>query len=308
MFNPKMNSIAKTLSAKVDGVLTQLKEFKAYDLAGLAINGLTPKKGYQLKSNVAYGLKSRQRMDLYLTDARPAKALILFVHGGAWSHGDKNAYTFVGEAFARYGYDVAILNYHLAPEHIFPSYIDDLAVALQHLEQHQQKYGLSTENIVLMGHSAGAFNITSLIYHPQNYPLKLRENIKAIVGIAGPYHFDYKGDALAQHAFNEEIPYQDVMPYYFVEKNAIQHYLLIAENDQIVHDQNTLDLQKQLLAVGNHCEVMQIPRTGHISIIGSVSSLFSPFFKTRKSIVKALDQALNQNLNQTLNQTSHRSL
>lgn len=273
-----------------------LKKFKPYDLGSIAINGLTPKKGYRVESNIAYGLKSRQRLDLYCSDQTGAKPLILFVHGGAWSRGDKSAYAFVGEAFTRFGYDVAILNYHLAPEHKFPHYIDDLAVALSYLDQNQQRLGISTDQIALMGHSAGAFNIASLIYHPQNYDLKLKSNIKVMIGISGPYHFDYKGDALAQHAFDEEIPYQHVMPYYFVEKNDIQHYLLIAENDQIVKDSNTLDFKSELEAKGNHCEMIVIPKTGHISIMGSVSSLFSRFFDTRSAIVKALDQSFKSKL------------
>lgn len=294
MFNLKFQTRSKDVYAKVVDIREKLKGLRVYDLGGIAINGLTPKKGYQLKSDLAYGPESRQRLDLYVTAQQPAKALILFVHGGAWSHGDKNAYKFVGEAFARYGYDVAILNYHLAPEHIFPSYIDDLALALEYLDTQQDSLGISTAQIALMGHSAGAFNIASLIYHPQNYQLKLYNQIKAIIGISGPYHFDYKGDALAQHAFDEEIPYQNVMPYYFVHQNHLQHYLFIAEHDQIVHDSNTWDLQKQLLAVGNHCEVIQIPRTGHISIMGSVSSLVSPWFKTRKAIVGVLDQTFKK--------------
>lgn len=287
----KSQPIRSVLDQSFGLVQKQFKKFKPYDLGSLAINGLTPKKGYRVESNIAYGLKARQRLDLYCSNHAGTKPLILFVHGGAWSRGDKSAYAFVGEAFTRFGYDIAILNYHLAPEYKFPHYIDDLAVALNYLDQHQQRLGISTDQIALMGHSAGAFNIASLIYHPQNYDLKLIQNIKVMIGISGPYHFDYKDDALAQHAFDQEIPYQHVMPYYFVEKNHIQHYLLIAENDQIVKDSNTLDFKSELEAKGNHCEMIVIPKTGHISIMGSVSSLFSRFFDTRAAIVKALDHA-----------------
>lgn len=59
------------------------------------------------------------------------------------------------------------MNYHLAPEHKFPSYVDDLAVALNYLEQQQARLGITTDRIALMGHSAGAFNIASLLYHPK---------------------------------------------------------------------------------------------------------------------------------------------
>jgi hypothetical protein len=34
------------------------------------------------------------------------------------------------------------------------------------------------------------------------------------------------------------------MPYYFVNQNSIKHYLLMAENDQLVGKENTLDLDR----------------------------------------------------------------
>ena len=99
-------------------------------------------------------------------------------------------------------------------------------------------------------------------------------------------------DALAENAFDQSIPYQQVMPYYFVEKNEVKHYLFLAENDQIVKAKNSLDFKQQLLEQGNHCEIYTIPKTGHISIMGSVSSLFSRFFSTKKQILLALETAL----------------
>lgn len=296
LFNNRLKPLTVNVVKKIDFLKSQFKAqyqgFRLYDLGSITINGLTPKKGYSIKSNVAYGLKARQRLDLYISHQKQQKPLIVFVHGGAWSHGDKSAYKFVGEAFSRFGYDVAVMNYHLAPEHKFPSYIDDLAVALNYLEQQQDRLGISTAKIALMGHSAGAFNIASLLYHPKHYQLAIKQNIKTIIGIAGPYHFDYKGDPLAEGAFDQAVPYQQVMPYYFVEKNDVKHYLFLAENDQIVKDKNSIDFKQQLLDQGNHCEILTIPKTGHISIMGSVSSLCSRFFKTRSEIIKVLDQTM----------------
>lgn len=290
LFNNRLRPLKVKLVKQLETLKSQYKDFRLYDLGSITINGLTPKKGYSIRHNLAYGLKARQRLDLYISDRKQQKPLILFVHGGAWRHGDKSAYKFVGEAFSRFGYDVAVLNYHLAPEHKFPSYVTDLAVALNYLEQQEAKLGISTENIALMGHSAGAFNIASLLYHPQHYDLTIKQNIKALIGIAGPYHFDYKGDPLAEHAFEQDVPFDQVMPYYFVKNNSVKHYLFLAENDQIVKDKNSLDFKLQLEQQGNHCEIRVIPKTGHISIMGSVSSLFSRFFKTRSEIIEILDR------------------
>lgn len=290
LFKRQLKPIRIQIAKRYELFKAQYQDFRLYDLGSITINGLTPKKGYSIKHNVAYGLKARQRLDLYISNKNQKKPLIVFVHGGAWSHGDKSAYKFVGEAFSRFGYDVAVMNYHLAPNHIFPSYIDDLALALNYLQQQQGRLGISTESIALMGHSAGAFNIASLLYHPKHYQLEVKKNIKAIVGIAGPYHFDYKGDPLAEHAFDQTVPFQQVMPYYFVEKNTVKHYLFLAENDQIVKAKNSLDFKQKLLEQGNHCEIFTIPKTGHISIMGSVSSIFSRFFKTRPEIVNVLNE------------------
>lgn len=298
MFDHTLLQLSRTLQQRLRRLKDYCQEFRVYDLGSVAINRLTPSRGFQSKLNQAYGLKSRQRLDLYLSTQKPvqgkARPLIVFVHGGAWAHGDKRDYRFVGEAFTRFGYDVAVMNYHLAPQHKFPVYVDDLAQALTYLDQQQHKLGISTARIALMGHSAGAFNIASLLYHPARIALPIRKQIRTLIGIAGPYHFDYVGDALAEPAFQTDVPYQQVMPYYFVEDNDIQHYLFIAENDSIVEAKNSLDLQQKLLEMGNHCEMTVIPKTGHVTIMGSISSLFSRFYRTRSEIVRVLDRAMKE--------------
>ena len=136
-------------------------------------------------------------------------------------------------------------------------FVDDLTQALNYLHQNQEKLEISTENVVLMGHSAGAFNVMSAVYHPDSTKIECLGKIKAIVGLAGPYHFDYKGDPLAEDAFDEDVSYKEVMPYYFVNQNNIKHYLLMAENDQLVKQHNTLDMDQALREKG--AEVIVVP-------------------------------------------------
>ncbi len=269
------------------------RDFRIYDVGSYALNRLTPRKGYSVQENVAYGLRARHRLDLFRTQTpREHRPLIVFVHGGAWMHGDKKDYRFIGEAFAKEGFDVAVINYHLAPEHIFPASIDDLSLALNYLNVHQLKYQISTEKVVLMGHSAGAFNVMSALYHPKPYEIQCRSQITAIIGLAGPYHFDYKGDPICADAFDQNRPYQEVMPYYFVESNTVKHYLLVAENDDVVGLSNAVDLDRRLKEKGNYSQLWTVPRIGHISMIGSVSSLFSRYFTTKQKIMQALEDAL----------------
>ena len=269
------------------------QEFRLYDFASYSINYLTPKDTFEKEEHLAYGLKARNRLDLYRTkNPKKQKPLIVFVHGGSWQHGNKRDYLFIGETFAREGFDVAVINYHLAPEHIFPAFIDDLAQAIHYLVQNQDKLNISTDNMILMGHSAGAFNVMSVVYSAESQNFKYKDQIKAIVGLAGPYHFDYVGDPLSEHAFDHKISYQQVMPYYFIEPNQIKHYLLVAEQDQVVERKNALDLDIALRQKGNHSHIAVIPKTGHITIVATLASLMSHYFKTKRTILHFLEEAL----------------
>lgn len=287
----KVSQFKTQLSDQILEVQQRYKDFRIYDFGSYALNRLTPKQGYSVETQLAYGLKARQRFDLFLSHQPLAhRPLIVFVHGGAWLHGDKKDYHFIGEAFAKEGYDVVVMNYHLAPEHIFPIYINDLHLLLNHLQQHADQLNVSTENLVLMGHSAGAFNVMSALYHPQKAMIE-QEQIRAIIGLAGPYHFDYKDDPICAEAFDQSIPYQQVMPYYFVEKTSTKHYLFMAERDNIVGHFNSQELDRVLKDHGNHSELITIPKLGHITMIGSLSSLFSRFFETKPRVMWALEDA-----------------
>lgn len=288
-----MKQLIQQVQENVTRAKSFYQEFRLYDLASYSINYLTPKDTFEKEEHLAYGLKARHRLDLYRTkNPKKQRPLIVFVHGGSWQHGNKRDYLFVGESFAREGFDVAVINYQLAPENIFPAFVDDLAQAIHYLNQNKVKLNISTDNMILMGHSAGAFNVMSVVYSAQSQNFKYKDQIKAIVGLAGPYHFDYVGDPLSEHAFDHKISYQQVMPYYFIEPNHIKHYLLVAEQDQVVERKNALDLDIALRQKGNHSHIAVIPKTGHITIVATLASLMSHYFKTKRTILHFLEEAL----------------
>ena len=288
-----MKQLIQQVQENVTRAKNFYQEFRLYDFASYSINYLTPKDTFEKEEHLAYGLKARNRLDLYRTkNPKKQKPLIVFVHGGSWQHGNKRDYLFIGETFAREGFDVAVINYQLAPENIFPAFVDDLAQAIHYLNQNKVKLNISTDNMILMGHSAGAFNVMSVVYSAQSQNFKYKDQIKAIVGLAGPYHFDYVGDPLSEHAFDHKISYQQVMPYYFIEPNHIKHYLLVAEQDQVVERKNTLDLDIALRQKGNHSHIAVIPKTGHITIVATLASLMSHYFKTKRTILHFLEEAL----------------
>ncbi len=102
----------------------------------------------------------KHRLDLFVpratgsADAAP-RPIVIFIHGGSWTSGDKDTYTFIGRRLAQQGYVAAIISYRLAPSVQVPAMADDCARAVLWVQQHAAEYGGDSGRIYLMGHSAG---------------------------------------------------------------------------------------------------------------------------------------------------------
>ena len=114
-----------------------------------------------------------QSLDLYLPKRRPGcgpTPLVVFVHGGAFSIGDKaNQVADKVRLFTREGWAFASVNYRLAGDPRsgpsagrYPAQPRDLARALAFLRRHADGYHLRRDATMLLGHSAGAFLVALL--------------------------------------------------------------------------------------------------------------------------------------------------
>lgn len=107
--------------------------------------------------NIAYGVVPKwQELDVYLPKERLGKvATIIHIHGGGWTYGTKETYQFFGLEFAKAGFGFVNFNYRLPPDVIFPGELDDVNLAMHWVAEHGAKYDIDTDNIVIMGDSAG---------------------------------------------------------------------------------------------------------------------------------------------------------
>lgn len=115
------------------------------------LNAITPTQSIKAVETTAYGPQKRQMLDLYTpTTPKPDTPVIVFFYGGSWDSGEKGDYKFVAEAFTSAGYTVAVPDYRVYPNVIFPAFVEDaaLAVALVH-----QRF--PNRAIAIIGHSAG---------------------------------------------------------------------------------------------------------------------------------------------------------
>ena len=132
-------------------------------------------------------------MDVYAPKhVGPHTPVVVFVYGGGWDSGEKSSYAFVGSALASHGYLVFIPDYRIYPDAHYPDFLQDCAQAVRWAKDHAAGYGGDPNQLFLMGHSAGAYNVAMLATDPQwlgAVGLDPHSDIKGVVGLAGPYDF-----------------------------------------------------------------------------------------------------------------------
>ena len=96
------------------------------------------------------------RLDLYRPVlAEGALPVVVMIHGGGWSTGDKRDFSALNDYLAARGYVVAAIRYRLLPDARFPAAQDDVAEAIRYLGSLAETHHLDPDRIALVGRSAG---------------------------------------------------------------------------------------------------------------------------------------------------------
>nr|WP_240193325.1 alpha/beta hydrolase [Desulfobulbus alkaliphilus] len=239
-----------------------------YGLLDLAV----PNSGYRqvITITASYGEHPRQQLDLYLPEQDRTEApTLVFFYGGSWARGSKDNYRFVGQAFAEAGYPIAIPNYRVYPEHLFPDFIVDGADALAWLKQE----GFAERGIVLMGHSAGAHIAAMLAYNSTYVEASGLDHaqILALIGYAGPYDaFDLSSRKL-QRIFAPAQPLAVSRPINFVDDNSPASLLIHGLRDKTVMAQHSKNLAARLRAHEVVAETRFYRNNGHVAVAASLA-------------------------------------
>jgi acetyl esterase/lipase len=263
------------------GILALLAPIALTACSPLAtFNSLVPRDGGVTRAvtSAAFGSHPRQRLDLY----RPAKAtagaglpIIVFLYGGSWNSGDRGGYAFAGQALASRGFLVAVPDYRLVPEVRFPAFLQDNAAAVRWVIAHSARHGGDPSRIVLVGHSAGAYNVAMLALDPR-WLGKDRAAIRGFAGLAGPYDFLPLDGPVTQAAFGAEREPATTQPITFVSADDPPALLLHGGKDRTVFVRNSQQLQARLQAVGVDARLKIYPDVGHVGIM---TALARPFRK-----------------------------
>jgi acetyl esterase/lipase len=139
------------------------------------------------------------QLDLYLPRGKKDFPVLVFVHGGCWTFGDKSGgdlYPPFARALASQGIGMVVPNYRLSPWVKHPAHVKDVARAVAWTKKNIGKYGGDPKELFVGGHSAGG-HLAALLATDEQY-LKAegmsRKDVRGVVAVSGVYRIPDKLD------------------------------------------------------------------------------------------------------------------
>ncbi|MFZ2490867.1 MAG: alpha/beta hydrolase [Thermoanaerobaculia bacterium] len=131
-----------------------------------AIRPSGPTYDVEVQRDITYGVVGATALKLDLLRPRGLTGVrvpvVVFVHGGGWSSGDKAGGIGQLTPLVRRGYVGATINYRLSGAAKFPAQIEDAKCAIRYLRANAASLGIDPDRIGVWGSSAGGHLVALL--------------------------------------------------------------------------------------------------------------------------------------------------
>jgi acetyl esterase/lipase len=104
--------------------------------------------------DLRYGAGDRHRVDVFPC-GRSAAPTLVYIHGGYWQMNDKEPYAFLGEGLLPAGFNLAVIEYTLAPAVRLDEIVREVRGAVAWAIDHAKEHGGDPARVFVSGHSAG---------------------------------------------------------------------------------------------------------------------------------------------------------
>jgi len=222
---------------------------------------------------LTYDTQHDLKLDYYHTKAPGKQPCVVVVHGGSWSSGNSMELPELNTHLYKVGYNVASINYRLAPKFQNPAPVQDVHNAIVYLKAHAEELEIDTANFILLGRSAGG-QIALLAAYTLNEP-----GVKGVISYYAPADMvwgysipsnplimdsrkvmsDYLGGPYASVPKN----YEASSPILAVNKNSIPTLLIHGQNDVLVAYEHSRRLNLKLQELGVKHFLLTLPWATH---------------------------------------------
>lgn len=227
------------------------------------------------RRDVEYGEAGGEKLllDAHVPVGQGPCPVLLIVHGGGWSAGDKE--TDIVPVLARAVKDFTwfTINYRLAPTNRWPACFEDVQTAIRWVKQHAPEYKGDPDRIALIGYSAGGHLVTLA-----GTLTNAETRVQAVVGFAPPTEiaFDAKrrgsldkwlsmknllgSDSLDAATLSNM---EEISPVNHLQSGLPPFLLVQGSVDTTVPYDQTMDFASKLKAAGGFCDFITIQGAQH---------------------------------------------
>jgi acetyl esterase/lipase len=219
------------------------------------------------------------RMDLYFPTIEGPWQVLLYVHGGSFTGGDKRTGSGIIDipAMTERGFAVAAINYRLMPESPFPAEVIDAKCAVRFLRAHAEAYNLHVEKIGVWGGSAGGHLAAMMGLTNTDPAFEAGENpdfssrVDAVVEMFGPTDLTqpmgWLQRLLLRRAFgtdsSEDTRLVGASPVQYINRDAAPFLILHGEQDTAVPVEQAQILHERLLEAGVDVSIVIVENANH---------------------------------------------
>jgi len=227
------------------------------------VNGITLRINIALPDNIN-------------TKPRP---VLVYIHGGGLTKGDKNQFNKQITKMAKKGVVAASVMYRFAPQYRFPSAIADVKTAIRFLKAHAKEYNIDPDRIIVMGVSAGAY-LAAMVGVTGNangfsdnglYP-HINSSVRAVIA-QSPAAADYtqakyhnfsivKRFANVNHV-DKKSALVELSPITYLDKNDPPFFISHGSADELVPVEMSREFVAELKSISHEFEYIEVEGGKH---------------------------------------------
>jgi arylformamidase len=250
--------------AQFQYVAGQLRPTHAALLERFAADNARAEAAGAPQRDMRYGPHPRQTLDLFKTNGA-RRGLIAYFHAGYWQSRDKSGFSFLAPPLTQAGFDVAILNYPLAPESSVPEIVSAARGGLHLLGDLA-----AGAPLLLAGHSAGAQIAIELA-------MGAADRIAAVLAISGVYDLvPLLGTTLNDKLGLDPDTARAASPLHRVVPNGPPVLFAVGESETRAFRDQTAAMAQAWAAAGNSQSAVTVPGADHFTILTEMTRADGP--------------------------------
>jgi triacylglycerol lipase len=224
-----------------------------------------------VQRELSFGSHPRNVLDFYPCE-RPSP-ILLYVHGGGFVGGGKNInakfYSNLGKYFTDRGLATALMNYRLAPEFVWPQAAEDIAKAVDWLQENRAQ----NQRIYIIGQSAGACHLATYLTG-EDFHAHAAKHISGAVLMSGFYDARGSMSPGARSYFGDNpLQCEERSPILATHRIKTPVLLTLAQYDPAGMAQQTLALASQLTQTQQTSPpLVWLKEHNHVSTVLSIGS------------------------------------